>query len=330
MFDSIIPFVVKYKAIFIFYAFVIVWLAWKWKKIDVQAKFIFLYRMKWGLKWMDHVGKKYREWIILAGYVATGIGFIGMIFITYVLLKNLIDLMLVPETAAGVSLVLPGISVPGLGILPFWYWLIAIFVIALVHEFAHGVVARAHNIPVKNTGIVFFGPILGAFVEPNEKKLRSQTDIKQYSVLSAGAFVNIAFAFAAVVLLNFGSMPLQESMVDSTGFTFDSFDVGPAEEAGLQTGVIISGINGVETLTFQEFSEELQTARAGDSVTVNTAEGDVGLTLGEHPENPKRGYLGITSIKNEFEVKPEYAEGFNNVMYLSLDWANGFLRWSSY
>ena len=92
-------------------------------------------------------------------------------------------------------------NVPGLGILPFWYWLIAIFVIAVVHEFSHGIVARAHNIPVKHTGLAFFGPIIGAFVEPDEKKLRAGKDITQYSVYAAGAFSNVILALLALLLL---------------------------------------------------------------------------------------------------------------------------------
>ena len=199
--SGIINFILKYKYIILFYLTIIVLAYINRKKIEVQAKIIFLYRMKWGLKWMDKYSSKYREWVILLGYIGVGAGFVGLVFISYMLIKNLYQLFLVPDTISGVSLVLPGVEVPGLGILPFWHWIIAIFIIAIVHEFAHGIVARAHNIKVKNTGIVLFGPIIGAFVEPDEQNLSKQSDIKQYSVLAAGAFSNVLLAIVPLILL---------------------------------------------------------------------------------------------------------------------------------
>lgn len=238
MFQQLLAFLLQYKYIIIFYLLIITFVIIKWKNIQVQAKIIFLYRTKWGLRWMDKYSQKYKEWIILLGYVGTGIGFIGMVFISVILIKNLVDLILNPAATSGVSLVLPGINVPGIGILPFWHWLIAIFIIAVVHEFAHGVVARAYNIPVKNTGIVLFGPIIGAFVEPDEKKMQKQNDIKQYSILAAGAFTNIMLAVAAVLLLNFATMPLQQTMIEPTGFTFDQYadETLPFAQAGIVPG----------------------------------------------------------------------------------------------
>ncbi|MDO8656448.1 MAG: site-2 protease family protein, partial [Nanoarchaeota archaeon] len=181
-----LSFLNQFKYIILFYLLVIGFLIYHRKRIDTQAKVIFLFRTKWGLQWMDKYSKKFREWVILLGYIGVGAGYVGLIVISYVLIKNLVDLIIKPAAVSGVSLVLPGINVPGLGVLPFWYWIIAIFIIALVHEFSHGIVARAHNVEVKNTGIVFFGPILGAFVEPNEEKMRKEKDITQYSILAAG------------------------------------------------------------------------------------------------------------------------------------------------
>ena len=161
MIESLLAFVLKYKFILLFYLLVVLFIALKWKKIERQAKIIFLYRTKWGLKLMDSVARKFREWIVLFGYVGMGAGFVGLVLISYILINNLITLITQPDVASGVSLVLPGIHVPGLGVLPFWYWIIAIFSIALVHEFSHGIVARAHKIEVKNTGLVFLGTDIG-------------------------------------------------------------------------------------------------------------------------------------------------------------------------
>ena len=329
MLEAILDWIIKYKAIIIFYLVIIIFLIIKRKKIVTQAKFIFLYRMKWGLKWMDHTAQRFREWIILLGYVGVGAGYIGLIFISYILIKNLYDLITQPAAVSGVSLVLPGLNVPGLGVLPFWHWIIAIFIIAVVHEFSHGIVARAHNLEVKNTGIVLFGPIIGAFVEPDEKKLRKEKDIKQYSVLAAGSFSNIILAVIALLLLNFAIMPLQQKMVEPTGFTFDAYfgEPSPFAQAEIAPGTLITGFNQQKITQFQDFNEELSCLQPGEEVRINTPKQDYTITLGNNPDNPERALLGISSIRNEFEIKEKYQQGFWKSIYYILDVIGGFLRW---
>ena len=307
--SGIINFILKYKYIILFYLTVIILAYINRKKIEVQAKIIFLYRMKWGLKWMDKYSSKYREWVILLGYIGVGAGFVGLVFISYMLIKNLYQLFLVPDTVSGVSLVLPGVEVPGLGILPFWHWIIAIFIIAIVHEFAHGIVARAHNIKVKNTGIVLFGPIIGAFVEPDEQNLSKQSDIKQYSVLAAGAFSNVLLAIVALILLITVFTPLQNNMVEPTGFTFDQYvnEDLPFAKVGIEPGTEIIGIDDIKTKNFQEFNQELQTYKPGEEVTIKTKEKDYKLTLVGNPDDSRKPFMGIKMIHNEFFMNQSYS-----------------------
>jgi len=320
---------VRFKYIILFYLGIIVLLWIKRKKLDIQAKVIVLYRMKWGLKWMDKYASKLREWIILGGYVGVGAGYVGLIFISYILIKNLIDIIVNPATTPGVSVVLPGINVPGLGVLPFWYWIIAIFCIAIVHEFSHGIVARAHQVEVKNTGIVFLGPILGAFVEPDEKKMQKQPDIVQYSILAAGSFSNILLAILSIILLLFVFTPVQQAMVEPTGFTFDSYQKGayPMAEAGIKPGTLITGVNGETVTHFQNFSQILSAAKPGDAITLATAEREYSLILAQSPDDPTKGFLGIKDIRNKFELKSIYQDSGWSVLYSSIDWLAGFLRW---
>jgi len=286
--------------------------------------------MKWGLRWMDKYAAKYREWVILLGYIGVGAGYVGGLIISVLLIKNLIDILASPQAASGVALVLPGVNLPGIGILPFWYWLIAIFVIAVVHEFAHGIVARAHKIQVKNTGFVFFGPIIGAFVEPNENKLRSQSDITQYSVLAAGAFSNIILALIGLLLLQLVFLPIQGTMVESNGFTFDAYvnDNLPLAEAGIQPGTIISGLKGTNTplvkiTNFEEFYNEVSLFRPGEEISLQTETGLVPITLAAHPDNPIRGYLGINQIRNDINLKEKYSGPFSKSIFYVLEWFTG-------
>src|SRR3989344_4208261 len=193
-----LTFLVNYWPIITFYVILILILIWRRKHWDLESKILILYRTRWGLKLIEKIAQRYREWVKLLGYIGIGAGYVGLIGISYILIKNLVDLLVKPQAVSGMSLVLPGINVPGMGVLPFWYWLIAIFIIAIVHEFSHGIVARAHNVQVKNTGLVFLGPIIGAFA-------------------------NILLAIIAVLLLNFAFAPLETTMTEPTGFTFDSY-----------------------------------------------------------------------------------------------------------
>ncbi len=329
MLSAVVPWAIKYKYILIFYLVIIILLLIKRKKLDVQGKIIFLYRTKWGLRWMDKYAQKYREWIVLLGYIGVGAGFVGLVVISFILVKNLYDLISNPAMASGVSLVLPGINVPGLGVLPFWYWLIAIFIIAVVHEFSHGIVARAHNIEVKNTGIVFFGPIIGAFVEPNEKKMTKEKDITQYSILAAGAFSNVILAVVSLLLLSFAFTPLQQAMIDPTGFTFDAYanENMPFAQAGIAPGTLITGINGIKTIDFQSFSDELAFVKPGEMIAVQTTEKEYRIAVAQNPDNERKPFLGIQQIRNEFELKAEYMSAVWKPIYYMIDWITGFLRW---
>jgi len=329
MLDGIILFVIKYKWILLFYAIIIILLIINRKRIDTQAKIIFLYRTKWGLKWMDKYANKFRQWVILLGYIGVGAGFVGLISISVLLIKNVIDYFTTDALVAGASIVYPGMNIPGLGVLPFWDWILAIFLIAAVHEFSHGILARAHNVEVKNSGIVLFGPILGAFVEPNEKKLRQEKDIVQYSILAAGSFSNIILAVLALLLLNFAFVPLQGGMTEPAGFTFNSYagEQTPFSQAGIKPGTIITGLDAVETKTFQAFSEELATKKVGEKVTVSTKEQNYQVVLAKNPDRPQRPFLGIKEISNEFLVKEQYRSGFNSLLYAVVSRLTSFLRW---
>ena len=327
MFESIVAFMLQYKYILLFYLSVIIFLLLKRKKLDIQAKVIILYRMKLGIRWMDRCVAQFREWIVLLGYIGVGAGYVGLIFISYILIKNLYDLATTPAAPSGVSLVLPGVNVPGLGVLPFWYWILAIFTIAIVHEFSHGIVARAHNIEVKNTGLVFLGPILGAFVEPNEKKLQKENDIVQYSVLAAGSFSNILLGIMSILLLMVVFTPIQNALVQPTGFTFDSYYEGayPIQQAGIAPGTLITGVNGQGVSSFQEFSETLNGIKPAEKITLMTPKQEYPITLAVSPDDAKKGFLGIKEIHNEFELKSQYQSW--NPFYLVLTWIQGFLRW---
>jgi membrane-associated protease RseP (regulator of RpoE activity) len=92
--------------------------------------------------------------------------------------------------------VLP-IQAKGVFYVPFFYWITSIVFIMLVHEFSHGIIARAHKVKISSTGFAFLGAIIplvpGAFVEIDESQLAKKSRFAQLSVFAAGPFANIVF-----------------------------------------------------------------------------------------------------------------------------------------
>ncbi len=287
-----------------------------------------LWKTKFGLKFMDKVASKYRELIKLLGYCFVGFGFFGMILISVNIIFMLFNLFVSPkETSQGIALVLPLTNIPGIGYLSFWYFLITIFVTVLIHEFAHGIVARAHNVPVKSSGLGVFSLILPifplAFVEPDEKKLQKEKDIVQYSIFSAGPMVNIIFAFLILFLTAQVIIPIENNITHPIGFSFNGvMEDYPAKEAGMQPGMIINEVNGIEILTYQDFSDELGKLKPGQELTIGTTSETFNIITKPSPDDPEQGYIGILDIRNERRIN-EKQKAFGGVFF----WLRGLIKW---
>ena len=97
----------------------------------------------------------------------------------------------------GVAPVIPGLTIPLLS------GILSLAIILIFHEFSHGVLARRAGIKIKKIGLVLFGIIpIGAFVEPNEKKIKKLPKDLQDDISIAGISANfvlmvIFFIFTA-------------------------------------------------------------------------------------------------------------------------------------
>ena len=161
-----------------------------------------LYKTTWGIKRMRSWAKKYPKTFLWISYLCYGIGVIGIFASLFLLIWSL-QIVFQMDLSAGGGLVLPLKTESGLEgavpvfYIPFWYWLIALFVLAVVHEFAHGVIAKRFNIPVKSSGFAFLGIVLplipAAFVEPDEKKMDKAKKWHQIAVLGAGDPLQILY-----------------------------------------------------------------------------------------------------------------------------------------
>jgi len=322
-----------------FVLFLIFFLFIKRKNIQVQKIlfpifYLILYRSNFGIKFMDRFSQKYRQIIIFFGYCCIGLSIIGMVFISINIILMIWQLIVAPAVQQpGVALVLPFTNVPGIGYLSFFQWIIAIFILAVVHEFAHGVVARAHNMQIKSSGFAFFSliaPIIpAAFVEPDEKRLMKSPDVQQYSVFAAGPIVNILLAL--LILLAFPYVanpaklaPFEAQITEPIGFSFSLTNKDmPAAQAGLKDGMIINSFNNQSITNANSFLETMYYCiKPGEKITVGTE--DQSYTLITEPaEDNDRGIIGITNFKNERRIKPQYQSFIGPVFY----WLKDLFKW---
>ncbi|MBI5389151.1 site-2 protease family protein [Candidatus Woesearchaeota archaeon] len=301
------------------------------KRLSVQGAFPFfyliMYRTKVGISWMDRVAKKYRPLVVLFGYIAVGIGFVGMGLVFFTLIQMLVQAATKPAVVeSGISFVLPFMSVPGIGYLTFWNWILAILILAVVHEAAHGIVARAYGMQVKSTGLAIFAIVApfipAAFVEPDEKKLQKEKDIVQYSLFAAGPVANLALALVVFLLLSFVLVPLGESMSTPAGVTMDVINESyPSYAAGMGNGTLISFVDGVEVKHGDAFIAALTSLRAGENVSIGNENTTYTLTAIASPDG-KRGMIGVTNFRDYRVVKP----GFG-VWYGGYEALRESLRW---
>jgi membrane-associated protease RseP (regulator of RpoE activity) len=312
----------------IFYTAMIMLIFLLRSKIEWQVFGIGMYKTKVGIKLMEKLGTKYRGWVQMLGVIGIGVGFIGMVFIVGNLAHGLWLLFTKPDAPAAIGLVLPGISLPGSAFkVPLITGWIALFTVIVIHEFSHGVVSRAHDIPVKSSGLLIFGPIGGAFVEPEEKKLMKQPDVVQHALFAAGPFSNVLSGGIFLLLAAFVLTPLILMLTVPGGVELDSVTPGlPAAAAGLEKDMVITAINGVPIVNYSQMSDQLDLVKVGETVIVTADGKDFSVMTVQHPTDAAsaKGYMGVIPQSKRL---PKYSGLAFNWFIIALDWFVYFLQW---
>ena len=322
---SFLSALMQYKFIILFYLVIILIVAFNKKRFDFQAKFIALYRTKFGINFMEKTSSRFQEFIKIVGLVGIGVAYIGMIAIVYMVFDGLYKLIMIPEAPAVLSPVIPGVPIPGSPIfVPFWYGIISLFIVVVIHEAGHGLVALAHKIKVDHTGIVFFGPLIGAFVEPNEKTLQKQSDVVQYSIFAAGPFANVILAFVLLLCFTLIFNPIIDHSVVPEGIYFQEVQEGfPAEAAGVQPETVYNLVNGQEVLDTTKFIQVLDKVSPGDEIILANENLTHTIIATESPDDPTSGYMGVIGIQTEHQLKnPKF-----QIIFDVLSWFYGLFQW---
>ncbi len=256
---------------------------YKKKKNLKQEGILFLYKTKWGIKLINYIGKKYKKVLNFLSYISIGLGYILMIGMLFILFQTV---YLYLTTSISQVIKIPPIAplIPyfpklfGLQSLfpPFYfiYFLIALLIVATVHEFSHGIFARKAGIKIKSTGFAFFKyfpAFFGAFVEQDEKQMEKAKKFDQMSVLSAGVFANVVTAILFyIVLFWFFSFAFTASGITYNTYAYEILPVAS-----------ITAINGVilNNPTIEEFASQLKENKTFNEISVE-----------------EKNYVGVKSI----------------------------------
>lgn len=201
----------------IFFGLFLIWLIiflYRRKENLERHGITFIYKTKLGIKLMDKLVRQHRKLLNVLQYFILASGYILMVAIIFFLGESVYVYLKFPITeiikAPPIAPIIP--YFPKLfGLedffppLHFTYFIIAVGIGGILHELSHGIFARLHKLKVKSTGFLFFGPIPGAFVEPDEEKMKKKKKIQQLSILGAGTFANlvIAIIIAAIIWIFF-------------------------------------------------------------------------------------------------------------------------------
>ncbi|HME86935.1 MAG TPA: site-2 protease family protein [Candidatus Nanoarchaeia archaeon] len=312
-------------AILLFLTSIVVEKIWK---VSLPGAYFALYRTKAGLKQMDNIARKYPRIVTIFGSTGVVVGIIGMIFIAFELIRSLVISFITPQ-ASGVALVLP-FKVQGGFYVPFMYWIISIFIIAVIHEFSHGVVARVHKTPVKSSGFAFLGliaPIVpAAFVEPDDKVLLKKSLKEKLAVFAAGPFSNIVSGFIFLAIAALLNVFILAHVISFNGMTVLAYTENSSiQQAGIPINATVTEINGIAITDPSNISQALVSHYPNDVIQLKTANRTYDVVLGKNPRNESLPYLGV--IPASYQVKESFEQSYGSFTALVFLFLSELFGW---
>jgi len=213
------------------------------------------------------------------------------------------NILFLGSSQAGIAPAVPGEQGGEIGLLfygtglfiPIVYALIALCVTVVSHELAHGILARVYKLKLKSTGIVTLGIIpIGAFVEPDEKKMDKRPSIEKMHVFASGSFANFLVALICAFLMLLASMSMAYAPIGSQGIVVVSTMQGYPADGVLGQGTVIYEIDGESVMNSDLFIEKMEGIEPGDEIELKTNRGGFSLTTVENPDSPGDAFMGIS------------------------------------
>ncbi len=205
------------------------------------------------------------------------------------------------------------LGLPGVNpIIPLGYGIFGLAVAIVLHEFCHGILARAVGVKVQSVGAIFLVVPIGAFVEPDEEEMRALAPRQRSRLYAAGPALNLIlallFGFLFSTMIMTAVTPVHNG-VGIVGFTPES----GAQNASMQAYTVITNVNGTSVNSFSDFSAALGKVHPNETIPVEAYSPAThtytwyNVTLGEDPSTG-RPLLGIYAL----DVSTDYYHPLTN------------------
>lgn len=301
------------------------------KNIEFKSGLI-IRRSTKGKKIIYDFAERHEKKLRVVGNIAVVIAIIASLYGMYLLLQSSYGIITRPtEIIRPLRVVLPsvsGVELPGfiLGV-PFWYWIISVFLVMGIHEPMHALMARIEKIEIKSFGVLLFLILPGAFVDPNERQLKRLSVMKKLRIFAAGSFGNFLLA-GIVLLLLLGYNFILDRIMVPIGVAFENTipDTG-AYEAGMKGRII--QINSMEIKDLEDFSQAMSSVKPNDIVNVKTSEGEYTIKTVADPDDVSRPLIGIERPYVVFAYTgflSKFGEVSNSTMSVII-WLSGLFGW---
>lgn len=240
---------------------------------------------------ISNISPKFWKWYMDIGII---ISFIAMLVITWLLISAIPTAFETPS----VSLIIPGVEIPGSTIfIPFVSGIIALATCLIVHEFSHGVISISEKISIKSIGLLLFAIIPGAFVEPDEDELKKSSKLSQLRVYAAGSIANITLALVAILILSMASGAIPHYF-DENGIEISRVLEDSPASGVLKEGMVIKSLDNKSIVDSKSYVDAINQLKPNDTLSIVTNQGEFNLTLDKNPNNESLGYIGIQSNYN--------------------------------
>jgi len=232
---------------------------------------ILMVRSKRGLKLLDKTVKPRGFWRFY-GEISLWVCVFSMLMVGLLMIIAFITALITPPKTAPSASEL--VAIPGLNpVIPLGWGALAFIVALVIHEFGHGLQARAHGMRIRSFGLLQLGPLpLGAFAEPQYEELTTAPSKERMRMFAAGPATNI---FAAVICLMFlgglaGQFVAEDSGVHVRGIVQDE----GAFNAGLQPWDTIQFIDEEPVANVDGFYDVMAGYSANDSISITVMHRD--------------------------------------------------------
>jgi membrane-associated protease RseP (regulator of RpoE activity) len=249
-----------------------------------------------GRGWLDRVGRFRRLWSVLGdfGWILAGI---SMVAIMLLLLWEAFLVLQIPSSVAPSPQ--EALGIPGLNpIIPIGYGIVALVIGIVLHELAHGVVARSQNVGVKSLGILWCVIPVGAFVEQDDQEMTAAPRRRRARIAAAGVLMNFALFVAFFFVMSLVVASTVQPNAAGVGIAY-VVPGSPAANASLAAGDIVTTVNGTSTTTDLSLFHVLSHTVPGEVVPVTYYSSSqqrlvtIALPLGTNPSNTTIGFMGI-------------------------------------